>query len=397
MHKKNLLHYDIVVAGAGLAGQAMAALLGQLGLRVLVVESQPRATLTAPTHDARTTALAYGSKAILEGCGVWPRLVPHCNPIETIQVTDQQSRLKVDFTAPPSAKLPFGYIIENHHLRHALFAELASNPNLTLACPASVTAHQQVGDAVHVTLDNGQTVAAALLVAADGRDSRCRQLAGIKTHGWSYRQSALVVTIEHQYPHHHGAWEHFYPAGPFAMLPMQGNRSSIVWSDAPETLAAVTQLPQAEFVKLLQARGGAALGEIRPINPPRCYPLRFMLAEQLTAPRLALIGETAHAMHPIAGQGFNLSLRDAATLAKLIAASLQKDGDLGSPALLAQFASQRHTDHFAFMVATDLLEKLFSNHIPPLQWARRLGLGLVQQLPVAKTLFSRMAMGLLIQ
>ncbi len=384
--KSNLARpYDALIAGAGLAGLAMAARLGHAGLNVAIIERQPREVFAKPTHDGRTTAIAYGCRGILEECGVWPKLEPHTSPISDIVVADQHARPKIDFEAPEGA--PFGFIIDNLYFRQGLFERIAELPNITLIDGRAITALNNGPDEIAVMLDNGEELSAPLLIAADGRNSTCRQLAGIKTHGWSYNQSALVCTIRHAKPHNGLAIENFYPAGPFAMLPMSENRSSIVWTESPETAEALLNMPEDEFLQRLIERGGAHVGKIELASKRMLYPLTFMLADELYKGRLVLIGEAAHAMHPIAGQGLNLSLRDVATLANLIVAGGRVD--------FANYSAARHLDHFTFMMATDVLEKMFSNNIAPLKWARQFGLGVVNRLPFAKRFFSRMAMGLL--
>lgn len=387
--------FDVIVAGGGLAGQAMAARLGQIGMKVLVVEREPREKLTSPRHDGRTTAIAYGSKLILDACGVWETIEPHGCPILDIRVADQQCPATVDFASKTLGHDPFGYIVENVYLRRILFEQLQKLPNVQLECPSGIVTLQQDHDAIEVALDNGVHYQAPLLIAADGRHSVCREWAGIKTREWSYHQTALVVTVAHERPHHNLAIENFYPGGPFAVLPMTENRSSIVWSAPPETAEALTAMPEKEFATLLQERGCAHLGKLHLTNERMLYPLRFMLADKLQAPRMALIGETAHGMHPIAGQGYNLSLRDIEVLAELVETAYAAKADWGGSDLLKSFENKRHQDHFTFMIATDVLEKLFSNNIPPLKWARQMGLGIVQRFPFAKNLFSRMAMGFL--
>jgi 2-octaprenyl-6-methoxyphenol hydroxylase len=384
--------FDAVIAGGGMAGLCMAAHLGSSGLHVCVVEKESADRLASPSFDGRTTAIASGSVSILEACGVWEELKPHGSPINDIHVADQQSAASLDFESKKTGEGPFGFIIENSIIRTALFARIKSLPNVTLKCPASITATETGDDQISVTLDNGEMLAAKLLIAADGRNSFCRQQAGIRNRSWSYNQSALVCTIKHSKPHNGLALEHFHPGGPFAILPMTENRSSIVWTERPETAETLKDLTEDEFCTLLKERGGDYLGTVSLASSRMLWPLTFMLADRLMAPRLALIGEAAHAMHPIAGQGFNLSLRDISVLGDLCAAQRE---DIGDEGLLKSFERKRQLDHFTFLAATDLLEKLFSNNIVPLRMLRRFGLGLVERLPPAKNFFSRMAMGLL--
>ncbi len=392
---KNPDAFDIIIAGGGLSGLAMAARMAGSGMRILVVERETESRLTAPTFDGRTTALAYGSKAILESCGVWDAIEPHTCPIEDIRVADQHAPQIVDFESSHMGDMPFGYIVDNRPFREAMFARVGKAANITLRCGTSITALENGNDAVRLTLDDATTVTAPLLIAADGRKSICRNAIGIKARGWSYNQTALVTVVAHETPHNNLAVENFYPDGPFAILPMTENRSSIVWTEKHTTAVTLSELEEPAFLRLLAERGGAYLGATKLAGPRKLYPLTFMLADELWKDRVVLIGEAAHGMHPIAGQGFNLSVRDIGVLGQLIETAYQQDADWGNAALLADYASKRHFDHFAFMTATDVLEKLFSNNVVPLKWARRFGLGMVQRLPIAKNFFGKMAMGLL--
>jgi 2-octaprenyl-6-methoxyphenol hydroxylase len=391
--KKSVHTFDAMIAGGGLAGLTLAARLGGGGFSVAVIERESRERLASPAYDGRTTALAYGSTLTLRACGVWEKIKKDCCPIDDIRVADQHAFSTLDFDSRDASDNPFGYIIENTKLREALFARVIELKNVTLFCPAKIEAISENEHAAAVRLDDGKKLQAPLLIGADGRRSTVREHTGIAVRDWSYDETALICTISHANPHHNLALEHFYPGGPFAVLPMAGNRSAIVWTEKPGTAAALRTMPEDEFRALLKERGCEQLGELKLLSERQLYPLRFMLADELHAGRIVLIGEAAHAMHPIAGQGFNLTMRDIATLgAKLEAA---KGSDLGSAALLEAYASARHFDHFTFMAATDMLVKLFSNNFGPLKAARRFGLALVGKLPPAKEFFSRMAMGLL--
>ncbi len=387
--------YDAIIAGGGLAGLTMAARLGSAGLRVLVVEREAKARMVSVAFDGRTTALAYGSTRILDACGVWDTIKDSTCPIDDIRVADGRSAITLDFESAKVSDNAFGYIVENTVFRRALFERIAELKNVTLACPATIHEISYRDDAVTLTLDDGSTPQGKLLIAADGKASFCRNEAGIKARHWSYNETALVVSIAHTKPHHNLALEYFYPGGPFAVLPMTDNRSSIVWTEHPEPAAALHSMKETEFIKLLKERGCDELGEISLVSPRQQYPLKFMLAEKLHAPRLALIGEAAHGMHPVAGQGFNLSVRDIGGLGDLIEQRFKADGDVGAMDVLERYEAGRHIDHFTFMTATDVLVKLFSNNVLPLRLARRFGLGLVQKIPLAKNFFSKMAMGLL--
>lgn len=393
--KKANESYDVVIAGGGPAGLTMAARLGDLSLSVLVVEREPREKLTSQAFDGRTTAIAYGSMLILGACGVWQKLADKACPIDDIRVADQKSPIALNFESNVVGDNPFGYIIENTHFRMALFERVAEFSNVTLACPALINDIRQDSKHISLSLSDGREVTAKLLIAADGKKSFCREAAGIKARHWSYNETALVVTIGHEHEHGNLALEQFYPGGPYAVLPMTNNRSSIVWTERPSTAAALQTMPENAFIDLLKDRGCAFLGDIKLLTPRQLYPLRFMLADKLYGPRIALIGEAAHGMHPVAGQGFNLSVRDIGVLGNAIECALNAGQDIGTQELLRSYASGRHFDHFTFMTATDVLVKLFSNNFPPLRLARQMGLGIVSKIPLAKNFFSRVAMGLL--
>lgn len=401
---KRKKQHDVIIAGGGLAGLTMAARLGTAGLDVLVVEREAMTKMTSTAFDGRTTAIAYGSTIILDACGVWDKIKHTTCPIDDIRVADQRSIITLDFESKNVFKRDasagdnaFGYIVENTIFRKALFERIGELKNVTLACPVSITDIEYMDDCVMLALDDGSTPRAQLLIAADGKKSFCREHAGIKARHWSYNETALVVTIQHTLPHHNLALEYFFPGGPFAVLPMTDNRSSIVWTERPDTAAALQAMPEAEFIGLLKARGCENLGDISLVTPRQQYPLRFMLADNLYAPRLALIGEAAHGMHPVAGQGFNLSVRDIGTLSDIVEARFRADGDVGAEDVLQRYEAGRQLDHFTFMTATDVLVKLFSNNVLPLRLIRRFGLGLIEKIPPAKKFFSRMAMGLLTQ
>jgi 2-octaprenyl-6-methoxyphenol hydroxylase len=387
--------FDAIIAGGGLAGLSMAACLGQSGLRALVIERESREKLSARAFDGRTTALAYGSRRILESCGVWQRLAKDAGPIDDIRVKDQHSPRILDFLSRDAGNNPFGYVVDNTLFRLALFERVQEFPSIQLATECAISAISQQNGCADVTTQDGAVYEAPLLIAADGRHSFCRKQAGIKTRNWSYNETALVVTLKHEKPHHNLAIENFYPGGPFAILPMTDNRSGVVWTEKPALAETLLALDEESFVALLAERGGAHLGKIRLASPRMLYPLRFMMADDLWKDRTVLVGEAAHGMHPIAGQGFNLSLRDAAALGELMEAAHAAGTDIGSPTLLQSYEGKRHMDHLTFMTTTDALVKLFSNNVPPIRWARQFGLGLVQHLPPAKKFFSRMAMGLL--
>ena len=391
-------HYDVAVVGGGIAGTTFAAILGNAGLRVALIERQPPATLEAPSHDVRTTAITFGSRRVLESAGIWAGMAAEACPIKDIRVADNHSPLFVHFDSREVGDDPLGSILENHVIRRALHRRLAELPSVTQIVPAAVAAIDTAGPLALVRLEDGREIAAELVVGADGKDSFVRKAGGIGAVGWEYGQQAIVTIMGHERPHDNVAVENFMPAGPFATLPMNDtpdgvHRSSIVWSEWDETAPLYAQMAKAPFEAELRRRTGDWLGEVWEIGPRFVYPLRLRHAKHYAAPRVALIADAAHVIHPIAGQGLNLGMRDIELLAELVIARRRQGFDLGDPAMLRQYEAKRRPDNFAFSAATDLLERLFSNDIPPVRLARRLGLGAVNRLPPLRRFFMRRAMG----
>ncbi|MDB5364760.1 MAG: 2-octaprenyl-6-methoxyphenyl hydroxylase [Rhodospirillales bacterium] len=393
---------DVLIVGGGLAGLSLAAALGHAGLRVTVADRDAPATQLDEGFDGRTTAIAFGSQRLLTEIGVWPRLAADAEPIREIRVADGGSSLFLHFdhreVAPTTGGAPFGWIVENRRLRRALFERVAELANVTHLAPMAIEDHAAEGETVTARLADGSTRRARLLVGADGRLSPTRERAGIGTIGWPYRQTAIVCVAGHEKPHDGIAVEHFLPPGPFAILPMTDgadgtHRSSIVWTERSETVEALLASDQAAFDEELQRRFGPHLGAVRTLGRRFAYKLSLLQARRFTAPRLALVGEAAHAIHPIAGQGLNLGMRDVAALAELIVDHARLGLDIGSPTLLSAYARRRRVDALALSAATDLLDRLFSNDIPPIAAARRIGLAAVGQVPSLKRFFMRYAMG----
>lgn len=393
---------EVAIVGGGMAGLTLACALGSAGVRTVVIDRDPPQTHLADGFDGRTTAIAYGSARVLDGAGIWGDCVDEAGPILDIRVTDQHSPLFLhydhrDVGDPGLGDAPFGWIVENRTIRKALFKRLAAlSGTVTHLAPVAVTGLERGPAGVTVTLADGRSVGARLVVGADGKKSLCRENAGIRTQGWSYGQHAIITTIEHEEPHGGVAVELFLPAGPFAMLPLTGNRTSIVWSERAELAPWFLKLDEVRFTAELQRRVGDWLGRIRPIGPRASYPLGLMHAERYIDTRLALISEASHAMHPIAGQGLNVGIRDVAVLAEVVVDALRVGLDPGAADVLERYQRWRRTDTVTLLATTDLLTRLFSNNIPPLALARRLGMAAVDRLPPlrpVKRFFMRHAMG----
>ena len=388
--------HDLVIGGAGFAGLALAiALREALGENFTVAVADP-ALRNAKSKDPRATAIAAAARRLFEAIGVWQAVEADAQPMLDMLVTDS----KLDDAVRPSFLTfegevepgeAFAHMIENRHLVDAL-VDKAKALRVDLL-PTAVTTFENAGNAIAVALANGETVNAIVLVGADGARSNIREHAGIATHGWDYGQSAIVTTVGHERPHNGRAEEHFLPAGPFAILPLTGNRSSIVWTERTREAERIVALSDAAFHAELEKRFGLHLGEIEVIGPRRAFPLGLHTARSFIGERLALIGDAAHIIHPIAGQGLNMGLRDVAALAEAVADAARLGLDVGSPDVLERYQRWRRFDTAMMGVATDGLNRLFSNHSDVLRLVRDIGLGLVERTPPLKRMFIREAAG----
>ena len=381
------------MVGGGLSGLALAIACAAAGLEVAVIDREDPAKFRDAAYDGRTTAIAYGSQQVLSGIGVWDRLAPHAEPIHEIRVTDGDSPLFLHYDRQDVGAEALGYIVENRFLRGALQDRAAALPSLTLYAPAEIAAIDFAEAQAQVTLADGRRVAAPLAIGADGRGSAMREAAKIKSWRKSYRQTAIVCVVRHAEPHRGVAVEHFRAAGPFAILPMQGNRSSIVWTEEERDAPTLLALDDAAFSRQLSDRFGDFLGKVEPEPGRWSYPLMLIQAERYAAHRLALIGDAAHVIHPIAGQGWNLGVRDVAALAELIVDAHRLGLDLGGAELLRRYEGWRRFDSITLTAATDGLNRLFSNAAPAVRLARDLGLAAVNHAPGLKRFFMRHAMG----
>ncbi|HYU14213.1 MAG TPA: UbiH/UbiF/VisC/COQ6 family ubiquinone biosynthesis hydroxylase [Stellaceae bacterium] len=391
---------ELVIAGGGLNGMMLAVACGGAGLATIVIDRQDPAAMAAASFDGRSSAIAYGSRLVFDGIGLWPEIAGDAEPIREIRVADDDSPLFLHYDhrelAPGTDNnAPLGYIVENRVLRRALLRRAATLPSLRLLAPQGVTAMEASETGASVMLADGTRLRTRLVVAADGKDSPLRQAAGIRTVEWRYEQTGIVTTVAHQHPHGGIAVEHFLPAGPFAILPMTGNRSSIVWTEHAALAPRLLALPETEFAAELRARFGDFLGTVEPIGPRWAYPLALMQAERYVARRLALVGEAAHVIHPIAGQGLNIGIRDIAALAELIVDARRLGLDIGDPAGLETYQRWRRADALLLAAVTDGLNRLFSNTVAPVRLVRDVGLAMVNRLPPLKRLLMRHAMGLL--
>ncbi len=389
------LSADVVIVGGGFVGLALACALAEHGLRPTVVETSDPDAALARGFDGRASAIALTSRRLLERIGVWEKLAEEAAPMLDIRVSEGGSGLFLHYDHREVGDQPFGHMLENRVLRRALLERLRELPAATLLAPARLGSLDRHVDHVRAVVVNGESIKAPLAIAADGRGSRVRDDAGIRTTRWSYGQTAIVTTVEHERSHGFVANEHFLPAGPFAILPLlPETRSSIVWTERSAIAPAIMALDDDAFRRELWRRFGDFLGNVRPVGPRFSYPLSLQYAAAATAPRLALLGDALHAMHPIAGQGLNMGLRDVAALFDVLLEARASGQDLGSRAVLARYERWRRFDNTLMLAMTDGLNRLFSNAVPPLRLARDLGLAVVHRMPLMKRVFMRHAMGM---
>ncbi|WP_454623760.1 ubiquinone biosynthesis hydroxylase [Bradyrhizobium cenepequi] len=387
----------IVICGGAFAGLALALALRQgLGSEIPVIVADP-ALAQRPSRDPRATAIVAACRRLFEAIGIWAEIAETTQPILDMVVTD--SRLDdairpafLTFAGDVEPGEPFAHMVENRLLIDALVAR-AEAEGVDLRATA-VSTFEANTDLVSVTLADGRVIEASLLVAADGARSKLRERAGIVTHGWDYDQSGIVVTVGHERDHQGRAEEHFLPAGPFAILPLKGNRSSLVWTENRKEASRIVALSEQEFHDELERRFGLHLGEVKALDKPRAFPLGYFVARSFIAERLALVGDAAHLIHPIAGQGLNMGLKDVAALAEVVVDAARLGIDLGQADVLERYQRWRRFDTVAMGVATNSLNFLFSNESTLLRTVRDVGLGVVDRLPPLKSLFIRQAAGL---
>jgi len=402
----NTLACDAAVIGGGMGGLAAALALESAGLSVAIIDALPVEARTDEAFDGRASAIAYASWRMFEALGVADRMRGDAQRIEQILVTDGSAAdgLRRGGPAPfflrfDQAEIngeggePLGYMLENRRLRQALIAELQARPRIAARAPAKVVGAARGAEGARVALDDGSEIACALIVGADGRNSLMRRLAGIRAHGWTYRQTAVVATARLERPHGGVAHEYFLPSGPFAMLPLTDDRYSLVWTERPRAAGALMALEADAFAEEMQRRFGDVVGRATPEGPRWSYPLGVQGAETYFAPRLALVGDAAHAIHPIAGQGFNLGLRDVAALAEILAETRRAGLDVGDLTALRRYERWRKFDNVVMAAATDGFNRLFANDIAPVRAARDLGMALTGRIPPARRFFARHAGG----
>lgn len=390
---------DIAIVGGGLNGPLLALALAQQGLRVTVIDVQDAAIRADDAFDGRSYAVALTSQRLLAGVGLWEQLAPNAQPMLEIKVSDGRagqgpSPFFMHFDHAEIEEGPMGYMVQDRFLRGALLAAMDEQANITHISGVQVTAQSAVSGAMVLTLDNGAEVRATLVVGADGRASDTATRAEIKRVAWSYNQTALVCAIAHEHPHNGIAHQFFMPEGPLAILPLPGNVSNIVWSETAENAAAFNALSDADYLDMLRPRFGSFLGQISLAGKRWTYPLGLSLTTEMMADRVALIGDAAHGVHPIAGQGLNAGMRDIAALAEVLVDAQRRGEDIGSTVVLGRYQEWRRFDNTALAMATDAFNRLFSNDNPLLRIGRDIGMGLIGATPHLRRGFMREAAGL---
>ena len=388
---------DVAIAGGGMVGLTLALALARGGLEVIVADPMTAEQMGDKQFDGRVAALAFASVRMLRVLGLWERLESEAQPINDILVSESvmgqgPSPFSLHFDHREIGE-PLGHIVENRHIRQALLAEIAAEKRIQFFPGTSASGLTVKEDLARIALSDGSEIAAPLVVAAEGRESALREAQGIGIIGWEYGQTGIVTTVRHERPHQGVAYEQFLPTGPFAILPMTGNRASLVWTEEASQARRLLALPEAPFAAEIGRRFGTHLGEVAPIGPRWSYPLRLHLARSYVKDRFALVGDAAHTIHPLAGQGLNLGLKDVAALTETLLDAARLGLDYGQLDVLRRYERWRRFDSFVLAVATDSLNRLFTNDFPPLKLARELGMGMVDRIPPLRKFFMRHAGG----
>jgi 2-octaprenyl-6-methoxyphenol hydroxylase len=393
--------FDVVISGASFGGLALACGLSRaLGLdfKIALIDRVAQST-AAPKADSRASALSAASKRMLEVLDVWPLVADVAQPVTGIEITDSTLETGVrpvllTYDNVTGDGEPATYIVPNSALQAALRRRVESSSSLELITPAEAMDFASNESGIEVTLADGRAIAASLLVAAEGRRSRLREAAGIKVVGWSYPQIGIVVTVHHDRPHGGRAVQHFLPSGPFAILPLTGNRSCITWTEDAVEAKRILALDDADFLAEVDKRFGGKLGALSLDGPRQSWPLEMHLARRYVGPRFALIGDAAHGVHPIAGQGLNLAFRDVAALVEVLSDAIRLGFDAGDAQALVRYERWRRFDSTISAATFDGLNRLFSSDRALVRSGREFGLGLVDRMPMLKRFFVGEAAGL---
>ena len=390
---------DIIIVGGGLNGSLMAIAAANIGFSTIVLDSKDNEVSGENRFDGRSYALALSSVRLLKNLNIFKDIIDKSQPILDIKILDGKlvqgpSQFSLHFDNNEIHDGPMGQMVEDRFIRKALFTKINKNKQIDYKFNSKVTEHKKQSGYISVTLDNGKKLNTKLLVGADGRNSELANRADIKKSGWKYNQSALVCAIEHEADHNGVAWQYFMPSGPLAVLPMTGKRSCIVWTEQNANAKAINLFDETRYTKILAARLGNFLGKFKIIGDRHTYPLELSIADRFIDERLALIGDAAHSVHPIAGQGLNAGFKDIAVLAHIIQDAHHRGEDLGSLGVLKRYEEWRRFDSAQLAYSTDLFNKLFSNENEALRLARNIGLKLLDSIPVAKRNIIKEAAGI---
>ena len=392
VHQHNKRH-DILVVGGGIVGLTFAITAARHGFDVCMVDREDPAAMLDTPFDGRASAIAHASFQLLSACGAWAEMSFQAQPIEDIRVSDGDSRLFLHFDHRDLGDVPFGYMVENRAIRRALFTTAESCSGLALRTATTVENLERGVGAAVARLGDGTEVRATLAVAADGRFSPTREAAGIGVAGWRYPQCGIVCTVAHERDHRGVAHERFLPPGPFAILPLPDRRASLVWTEHSDLAPAIMALDDDAFATEMRQRFGDFLGATEIVGPRWSYPLALHHAERYVDNRLALIGDAAHGLHPIAGQGLNLGFRDVAAFVEVVLDASRLGLDIGNSDVLERYQRWRRFDNVLLLSVTDGLNRMFSNDIDSVRLIRDLGLAAVDRLPALKRLFMEHARG----
>jgi 2-octaprenyl-6-methoxyphenol hydroxylase len=390
---------DILIVGGGLNGPALALALAQGGLTSAVIDARPAPARAEKGFDGRAYALAVASRRLLTAIGVWAEVAGQAQPILQVKASDGRAGqgaapLFLHFDAAEMEEGPMGHMLEDRYLYAAFRRAMEDTPGITLLPGETVVAQVTGGALARLTLASGRVLAGRLVVGCDGRGSGTAVRAGIARQGWAYGQTALVTAVDHDRPHHGVAHQFFMPEGPLAILPLPGNRSSIVWTEGEARAGVIQALPDEAYLQALRPRLGDLFGEVRLAGERFTYPLSLSLADAWVAPRLALAGDAAHGVHPIAGQGLNLGLRDVAALAEVLVTAARRGEDIGALDVLQRYQQWRRFDTTALALGMDAVNRLFSNDNPLVRLARDIGMGAITRTPALRRGFMRQAAGL---
>ena len=390
---------DIIIVGGGLNGSLMAIAAANIGFSTIVLDSKDNEASVENRFDGRSYALALSSVRLLKNLDIFEDIIDKSQPILDIKILDGKlvqgpSQFSLHFDNNEIHDGPMGQMVEDRFIRKALFTKINKNKQIDYKFNSKVTEHKKQSGYISVTLENGKKLNTKLLVGADGRNSELANRAEIKKSGWKYNQSALVCAIEHEADHNGVAWQYFMPSGPLAVLPMTGKRSCIVWTEQNANAKAINLFDETRYTKILAARLGNFLGKFKIIGDRHTYPLELSIADRFIDERLALIGDAAHSVHPIAGQGLNAGFKDIAVLAHIIQDAHHRGEDLGSLGVLKRYEEWRRFDSAQLAYSTDLFNKLFSNENEALRLARNIGLKLLDSIPVAKRNIIKEAAGI---